>query len=140
MRRYRQRAAGKPQSFNPRTHTGATSCRRSCRRWYHCFNPRTHTGATLSLAAQNHPKRQVSIHAPIRVRPSLPYRWMRTRSFQSTHPYGCDPLPCGIDTRPISFNPRTHTGATWLWFLFPASFFGFNPRTHTGATSAFDEW
>ena len=77
--------------------------------------------------------------------------------FQSTHPYGCDPLPCGIDTRPISFNPRTHTGATsQLSSSIQAQVVsihapirvrplqpdprkqtpGFNPRTHTGATSA----
>ena len=74
------------------------------------FNPRTHTGATLIRSQKN-----------------------IIKSFQSTHPYGCDRQPgedcagCAVSihapirVRPhvisdrcldCCFNPRTHTGAT----------------------------
>ena len=56
-------------NFNPRPHTGATPpCRgQGCRRWH--FNPRPHTGATQPPADLT-VDGLISIHAPIRGRPS----------------------------------------------------------------------
>ncbi len=75
-------------SFNPRTRKGATRPHRA-RGAGRCFNPRTRKGAT-SEYGPTLVLHGVSIHAPARVRPGPRKTRCSRRSFQSTHPQGCD--------------------------------------------------
>ena len=118
------------------------------------FNPRSLTGATMAaLKPIGHD--EISIHAPLRERLKNLLRFLRSRTFQSTLPYGSDRLNrYDIDFLP-HFNPRSLTGATqyYLQVLYQQIFqstlpYGsdlsrrsasrcrrdFNPRSLTGAT------
>ena len=117
--------------FNPRTHAGCDTNRRSGTRPHTCFNPRTHAGCDhRSITHWSHGG--VSIHAPTQgatMRPchpnadvgfqsTHPRRVRRLRScsgrantsFQSTHPRRVRPEIAWCVPLPPCFNPRTHAG------------------------------
>ena len=77
------------QHFNPRSLAGATHLAAFLLPDHHHFNPRSLAGATrgynsnVTLAA-------ISIHAPLRERPTQKKQKLLVNSFQST-------LPCGSD-------------------------------------------
>ena len=97
------------------------------------FNPRTHTGAT-TCQRDNVAHSPVSIHAPIRVRPGgLPGK-VSNQEFQSTHPYGCDPTSSFI-FRHWRVSIHAPIRVRRYPVCLAGSDGGFNPRTHTGATS-----
>ena len=105
----------------------------------------THPYGCDSICTKNSKNLEVSIHAPIRVRPLFCFCSFQescfnprthtgattngatvtaNTTFQSTHPYGCDGGPVFFENRGLSFNPRTHTGATWnRWGLMPGRMF-----------------
>ena len=127
---------------------------RRCSRPGACFNPRTHEGATVIARVQDWMS-DVSIHAPMRVRPEAPPPTPSSASFNPrTHEGATLRIKNEWDAE-RSFNPRTHEGATKgsvrgralsyvsihapmrVRPLFPAAFHGdveFNPRSHEGAT------
>ena len=75
------------------------------------FNSRTRVGATARKAF-NVPDAEVSIHAPVWVRPSSSSHSPGRVKFQFTHPCGCD-IPTVLVRIPCScFNSRTRVGAT----------------------------
>ncbi len=76
-------------SFNPRTRKGATATRSGWTSTATGFNPRTRKGATTRESPVG-VRRQVSIHAPARVRLFLFRNILAAERFQSTHPQGCD--------------------------------------------------
>ena len=78
----------------------------------HGFNPRTREGATQFISTYAPDDVEVSIHAPVRVRPLS--------------------LLCVL--RKESFNPRTREGATVYGHYKNSMTIGFNPRTREGAT------
>ena len=77
------------------------------------FNPRPHTGATRSHCAASY-LLLISIHAPIRGRRASTATAMRPLRFQSTPPYGGDNSSCICPGISAYFNPRPHTGATFI--------------------------
>ena len=120
------------ESFNSRTRVGATQISRKnntmkefqfthpCGCDFHfvhhygvdsCFNSRTRVGATVSnRTARLIP--QVSIHAPVWVRPVWTVSCLGSKRFQFTHPCGCDPPLLSVLPAPACFNSRTRVGAT----------------------------
>ena len=83
-----------------------------------CFNSRTRVGATL----HNYDKQQsenVSIHAPVWVRPTGSTGSNCSTWFQFTHPCGCDCLFHRQPRRKCCFNSRTRVGATKGGFNVP---------------------
>ena len=141
-------------NFNPRPHTGATRDRQGLDggRKISIHAPIRGRPATSAASALAH---LISIHAPIRGRRASTATAMRPLRFQSTPPYGGDNSSCICPGISAYFNPRPHTGATFIiltgskTFLFQstppyggdggdtgyhARWHYFNPRPHTGAT------
>ena len=119
--------------FNPRPHAGATFQRVSCA-GCGSFQSTPPCGGDMNIPFPFHPSRAfqstppcggdwpylpsgfygcISIHAPMRGRPSR----KKTR------------------LRPIYFNPRPHAGATTATPIRKSTASDFNPRPHAGATS-----
>ena len=143
--------------FNPRSLTGATEEVDANYMAADDFNPRSLTGATLE-AKKEYLKNCISIHAPLRERPSNRLVRQGTAQFQSTLPYGSDPLPAQyyMPTPEISIHAplreRHFTSITAREFIlfqstlpygsdptqpFHNSFYRyFNPRSLTGATAS----
>ena len=68
------------------------------------FNSRTRVGATTTLADAE--KRfEVSIHAPVWVRPGMILRGFIAAKFQFTHPCGCD---AGDGIKPFNYEVSIH--------------------------------
>ena len=76
--------------FNSRTRVGATEVNSTESNGRVGFNSRTRVGATPYLF-QLSARHDVSIHAPVWVRPSYSSRRFPPCPFQFTHPCGCDP-------------------------------------------------
>ena len=75
------------------------------------FNSRTRVGAT-NMNTQIELKDNVSIHAPVWVRPGRMSNTAATGLFQFTHPCGCDCEDMGLPEYDEGFNSRTRVGAT----------------------------
>ena len=76
------------------------------------FNSRTRVGAT-SKVAQPVVDENVSIHAPVWVRPWCRPHYSVFIGFQFTHPCGCDSSSClSYSCLASRFNSRTRVGAT----------------------------
>ena len=94
--------------FNPRTHAGCDTNRRSGTRPHTCFNPRTHAGCDhRSITHWSHGGFQ-STH-PRRVRLCAPCHPNADVGFQSTHPRRCDACSCSGRAN-TSFQSTHHAG------------------------------
>ena len=62
---------------------------------------------------QGQGRKAISIHAPLRERPTPPALEYATTIFQSTLPYGSDARQRRFFTEAVYFNPRSLTGATY---------------------------
>ena len=143
--------------FNSRTRVGATRGRRKQETPYTEFQF-THPCGCDCVYTYLHCPHQVSIHAPVWVRPPLCPLPKQAGEFQFTHPCGCDSMVLIANKVPIGFNSRTRVGATspplnpilkqWFQFTHPCGCdpcpgectctpLSFNSRTRVGATLRF---
>ena len=166
--------AGTP-NFNPRPHAGATGGVVLFDFVQLNFNPRPHAGATPHVdvngggpqfqstppcggdtpATQMPSWALISIHAPMRGRPSTAARWDTAPNFNPRPHAGATarehdeesaaPISihapmrgrrhcCSCQLNTSYFNPRPHAGATQMPMERPWVLRDFNPRPHAGAT------
>ena len=76
------------------------------------FNSRTRVGATcIEMGLPRYD--EVSIHAPVWVRPPIYFSYPQDMMFQFTHPCGCDLYHLPHAETSGRFNSRTRVGATF---------------------------
>ena len=97
--------------FNPRPLAGATFNIRMVRDHRKDFNPRPLAGATIEVKVKPN-KPTISIHAPLRGRPTRRRSGCRMILFQSTPPCGGDKMIGVAASVYRDFNPRPLAGAT----------------------------
>ncbi len=100
-----------------------------------CFNSRTRVGATIAssffIFFAN-----VSIHAPVWVRPYQFTGFTPTNKFQFTHPCGCDDLRLGAGNGRSRFQFTHPCGCDFPIIKLIISLRSFNSRTRVGATKS----
>ena len=103
--------------FNPHTHAGCDWPLLVHLFTSRCFNPHTHAGCDQTMS-ERQAVLQVSIHTPTQ---GVTVDHCQHRSFitfQSTHPRRVWLHINSFSDQMLSFNPHTHAGCDWEFFLY----------------------